>query len=126
MFGHVKHPGPGLGVVVMGPVVAAPSLDDGESSDDGSDNLDDDERRLEPELPSPSSPHPEVASQLNLDVSAMIAFVSDVTHGATDPELFLDPNLARMAEEERREPALPVLEEAMQVTIPKDTVSTAF
>ncbi|EDQ89264.1 uncharacterized protein MONBRDRAFT_25523 [Monosiga brevicollis MX1] len=43
---------------------------------------------------------------LNLDVSAMIALVSDVSHGHTEPELFIDPLLSSMAQDEQDDPVL--------------------
>jgi hypothetical protein len=53
---------------------------------------------------------------LNLDISAMIAYVSDVSNGHTDRELFLDKLLLQMAIEEGVRPVLPTLLAAMEVT----------
>eukprot|EP00045_Choanoeca_perplexa_P018250 m.283950 g.283950 ORF g.283950 m.283950 type:complete len:406 (+) comp17763_c1_seq11:662-1879(+) len=103
----------GLGVQVTGQIVPAPILDDGESSDEGSTESADNTNADNLKHSSPPVP-PIKQPELNLDVSAIIAYVSDVSHGRTDPTLFVDSHLERMAEEECREPVLPVLEAAMK------------
>lgn len=101
-----------LGVAVVGTIVPAPPLEEDNSSDE------DDNANNEPVVEVGSDSQSSPSSSMNLDVSSMVALVADVSNGWADPELFLDPNLLRMAEEERRHPVMPVLQAAIQVGYP--------
>lgn len=50
-------------------------------------------------------------SKVNLDVSAMLAYVSSVTNGSSDKYEFSVPVLSQQAKWERERPQKPILEE---------------
>lgn len=56
-------------------------------------------------------------SKVNLDVSAMLAYVSSVTNGSCDKYEFSVPVLAQQAEWECKRPVKPILDEFFKGTV---------
>ncbi|XP_077581390.1 UPF0415 protein C7orf25 homolog [Stigmatopora nigra] len=118
-----------MGVAVRGDVVAVDAVvTEGGEEVDGEDDEedDDDDEGDEPEsvdtrvdrstvlasLAFPADAGPEECGRVNLDITALIAYVSSLSHGRCRLA-FREPVLTEQAAQERLRPVLPVLEAVM-------------
>ncbi|XP_057713832.1 UPF0415 protein C7orf25 homolog [Corythoichthys intestinalis] len=114
-----------MGVAVRGDVVAVDAVST-EDCEDGEDDDDNDDEGEEPELEAtrvdrgtvlaslafPADAGVEECGRVNLDITALIAYVSSLSHGRCRLA-FREPVLTEQAAQERQRPVLPVLDAVM-------------
>ncbi|XP_077415877.1 UPF0415 protein C7orf25 homolog [Vanacampus margaritifer] len=112
-----------MGVAVRGDIVAVNAVP-AEDEDDDDRRGEEEEEEAEPEasrvdratvvasLAFPAAVHAEECGRVNLDITALIAYVSALSHGRCRLA-FREPVLTEQAAQERRQPVLPLLDAFM-------------